>query len=150
MTTVEQSIDVDVPARVAYNQWTRFESFPEFMDGVESITQVDDTHTHWVTDIAGVTREFDAEITEQHPDERIAWTSTDGTSHAGVVTFHKLTDTSSRVMVQLDWSPGNITEKVGSALGVDERQVRADLNRFKDLVEQKGEASGWRGEVPRS
>ncbi|WP_298331998.1 SRPBCC family protein [Haloactinopolyspora sp.] len=150
MTTVEQSIDVDVPARVAYNQWTRFESFPEFMDGVESITQVDDTHTHWVTDIAGVTREFDAEITEQHPDERIAWTSTDGTSHAGVVTFHKLTDTSSRVMVQLDWSPGNITEKVGSALGVDERQVRADLNRFKDLVEQKGEASGWRGDVPRS
>jgi len=150
MTTVEQSIDVDVPARVAYNQWTRFESFPEFMDGVESITQVDDTHTHWVTDIAGVTREFDAEITEQHPDERIAWTSTDGTSHAGVVTFHKLTDTSSRVMVQLDWSPGNITEKVGSALGVDQRQVRADLNRFKDLVEQKGEASGWRGDVPRS
>ena len=105
MPNVTKSIDVSVPVRTAYNQWTQFESFPNFMGGVESITQTDDTHSHWVTKVGGVTREFDTEITEQHPDERVAWKSTDGTTHAGVVTFHRLGEGETRVTVQLDWEP---------------------------------------------
>ncbi len=106
MASVQESVDVDVPIRVAYDQWTQFESFPQFMGGVERITQLDDTHTHWVTKIGGVEREFDAEITEQHPEERIAWTSTTGEAkHAGVVTFHRLDDAKTRVMIQIDWEP---------------------------------------------
>ena len=149
MATVEQSIEVDVPVSAAYNQRTRFESFPTFMDGVETVSQVDDTHTHWVVKVAGHRGEFDAEITEQHPDERIAWKSTDGKTHAGVVTFHKLSDSSARVMVQLEWVPDGPLEKVGSALGADTKQVKADLGRFKSLIESKGGAAGWRGDVPR-
>ena len=148
MTTITDSIDVDVPIRTAYNQWTQFESFPNFMSGVESITQTDDTHTHWRTNVNGVTREFDAEIAEQHPDERVAWTSTDGTSHAGVVTFHRLGEGQTRVTVQLDWSPQGFVEKVGSALNFDERQVKSDLERFKQYIESRGEETGqWRGDV---
>src|SRR3978361_508193 len=97
MASGQESVDVDVPIRVAYNQWTQFESFPHFMGGVESITQIDDTHSHWVTKIGGVTREFDTQITEQHPDERVAWTSTQGPDHAGVVTFHRLSDAETKV-----------------------------------------------------
>ncbi len=97
MSTVIESVDVDVPVTTAYNQWTQFETFPQFMSGVESIRQVDDTHTHWTTSIDGVERKFDTEITEQHPDERIAWKSTDGTTHAGVVTFHRIGDGQTRV-----------------------------------------------------
>ncbi|MQA78804.1 MAG: cyclase [Streptosporangiales bacterium] len=149
MPTVEESIEVDVPVSAAYNQWTQFESFPEFMEGVDSITQTDDTHLHWVISVAGRTREFDAEITEQHPDERIAWTSTEGAGHAGVVTFHRLSDSSSRVMVQMSWSPEGLVEKAGAAVKADDLQVKADLKRFKSLVEDKGGAGGWRGEVPR-
>ncbi|MFC5731631.1 MULTISPECIES: SRPBCC family protein [Nocardioides] len=150
MTQIQQSIDVDVPASVAYNQWTQFESFPEFMSGVESITQVDDTHLHWVTNIAGVEREFDAEMTEQHPDERVAWASTGGEAqHAGVVTFHRLDDEKSRVMVQIDWKPSGIVEKVGSAVNVDEHRVKGDLERFKEFIESRGRETGaWRGDVP--
>src|SRR3954466_5225533 len=97
VASVQESVDVDVPIRVAYDQWTQFESFPQFMGGVERITQLDDTHTHWVTNVDGVKREFDAEITEQHPEERVAWTSTGGEAkHAGVVTFHKLDDATTR------------------------------------------------------
>src|SRR3954471_15063539 len=119
MATVEESIDVAVPVSTAYDQWTQFESFPQFMSGVESIRQLDDRRTHWVTSIAGVRREFDAEITEQHPDERIAWASVGGdTRHAGVVTFHRLGDEDTRVTVQLDWQPEGVVEKVGSAVGV--------------------------------
>lgn len=149
MTQIQQSIDVDVPVRVAYNQWTQFESFPEFMSGVESIQQLDDTHLHWVTSIAGVEREFDAEVTEQHPDERVAWASTGGESrHAGVVTFHKLDDTTSRVMVQIDWEPSDLVEKIGSAINVDERRVKGDLERFKEFIEARGTETGaWRGDV---
>jgi uncharacterized membrane protein len=150
MATVEKSIDVDVPIRQAYDQWTQFESFPEFMGGVESITQTDDRRTHWVTSIDGVKREFDTEITEQNPEERVAWKSTDGTSHAGVVTFHKLSDDKTRVMVQIDWAPEGIVEKVGAATGFDDRQVKGDLDRFKTFIESRGSATGaWRGEVPR-
>ncbi|MBV9821414.1 MAG: SRPBCC family protein [Actinobacteria bacterium] len=148
MANVTKSIDVSVPVRTAYNQWTQFESFPNFMGGVESITQTDDTHSHWVTKIAGVTREFDTEITEQHPDERVAWKSTDGTTHAGVVTFHRLGEGETRVTVQLDWEPEGAVEKAGALVGVDDHQVKADLDRFKEFIESRGrEEGGWRGDV---
>ena len=149
MSQIQQSVDVDVPVSVAYNQWTQFESFPHFMSGIESITQVDDTRNHWVTSIAGVKREFDTEITEQHPDERIAWRSVGGDAeHAGVVTFHRLSDTSTRVMIQIDWQPSSVAEKVGSAINVDEMQVKQDAERFKDFIESRGRETGsWRGDV---
>ncbi|MDT4984305.1 MAG: hypothetical protein QOF95_1795 [Pseudonocardiales bacterium] len=148
MTSVTESVDVDVDISTAYNQWTQFESFPEFMNGVESIRQVDDTRTHWRTSIGGVGREFDTEITEQHPDERVAWKSTDGTSHAGVVTFHRLGDNQTRVTAQIDWQPDSVVEKVGAALGVDDRQVESDLRRFKTFIEKRGAETGaWRGNV---
>jgi uncharacterized membrane protein len=150
MAQIQQSVDVEVPVSTAYNQWTQFESFPQFMSGVESITQLDDTRLHWVTDIAGVEREFDAEITEQHPDERVAWASTSGEAkHAGVVTFHRLDDAKSRVMVQIDWEPTGVAEKVGSAVNIDEHRVKGDLERFKEFIEARGHESGaWRGDVP--
>jgi uncharacterized membrane protein len=148
MTSVTESVDVDVDISTVYNQWTQFESFPEFMNGVESIRQVDDTRTHWRTSIGGVEREFDTEITEQHPDERVAWKSTDGTSHAGVVTFHRLGDNQTRVTAQIDWQPDSVVEKVGAALGVDDRQVESDLRRFKTFIEKRGAETGaWRGNV---
>ncbi len=148
MTTVTEAIDVAVPVHTAYNQWTQFESFPNFMGGVERITQLDDTHVHWKTSIDGVEREFDAEITEQHPDERVAWKSTDGTTHAGVVTFHRLAADQTRVTVQLDWQPEGIVEKAGAALGFDDRQVKSDLERFKKFIENQGSETGaWRGQV---
>ena len=150
-TTIEQSIDLDVPVRAAYDQWTRFEEFPQFMKGVEEIRQLDDRHLHWVAELGGTRHEWDAEITEQQPDERVAWRNTDGKDNAGVVTFHKLSDTSSRVMVQIDFVPEGIKEKVGAAINAPDRQVKGDLERFKELVEAKGgpDEGGWRGEVPR-
>ena len=148
MSTVEESIDVSVPVRTAYNQWTQFEEFPKFMEGVEEIRQIDDTRTHWKTKIAGVEREFDAEITEQHPDHRVAWRSTEGAQHAGVVTFHRLDDDTTRVMVQLDTEPEGLVEQAGDKLGVVKRRVKGDLGRFKELIEARGTESGaWRGEV---
>jgi uncharacterized membrane protein len=151
MTTVTQSVDVEVPISTAYNQWTQFESFPQFMSGVDIVRQLDDTHTRWQVDIGGAVREFDAEITEQHPDERVAWKSTDGTTHAGVVTFHRLTDTETRVTVQLDWQPEGFIEKAGAVLGIDDAQVSRDLHRFKEMIEGQGfEDGGWRGNVDRA
>ena len=148
MSSVEQSIDVDVPVRVAYDQWTQFESFPSFMDGVEEVRQIDDTHLHWRAKVAGHEAEWDAVITEQIPDERVAWKATDGKANAGVVTFHRLSDSSSRVMIQIDHEAEGVMEKVGSALGADTREVKSSLQRFKDLVEGRGQATGaWRGEV---
>ncbi|NCT91401.1 SRPBCC family protein [Cellulomonas sp. APG4] len=148
MPTIEQSIDVDVPLSTAYDQWTQFETFPQFMGGVEQITQLSDTLTHWKTSIAGVEREFDAEIVEQHPDERVAWRSTDGKTHAGVVTFHRLSDTTTRVMVQIDWETESLVEKVGAAVGVDDAQVKKDLAKFKEFIESRGvETGAWRGDV---
>lgn len=149
MSSVTESVDVHVPVRTAYNQWTQFETFPQFMQGVESITQTDDTHSHWKTKVGGVSREFDTEITEQHPDERIAWKSTGGdTKHAGVVTFHRLSDTDTKVTIQLDWQPEGLVEKAGAAVGVDEHQVKADAQRFKAFIEAQGTATGeWRGDV---
>ena len=149
MSQVEESIKVDVPVRTAYNQWTQFESFPEFMGGVERIEQRTDTLTHWVTEIGGVRREFDARITEQVPDERVAWTTVDGEAkQAGVVTFHRLGDTSTKVMLQMDFDPEGLAENVGDKLGFVKRQAVGDLKRFKEFIERRGLESGsWRGEV---
>ncbi|HEX3613696.1 MAG TPA: SRPBCC family protein [Sporichthyaceae bacterium] len=149
MTSVTQSVDVEVPVHVAYNQWTQFEEFPRFMGGVESITQLDDTHLRWEISVDGVKRDYETEITEQHPDERVAWRSADG-SHAGVITFHRLSDSSARVTAQLDWKPEGVAEHVGALIGTDDRQVKHDLKRFKEFIEQRGqESGGWRGDVPR-
>ena len=148
MASIEESVEVQVPVRTAYNQWTQFEEFPSFMDGVERVEQRDDTHLHWVAEIGGVKREWDAEVTEQTPDQRIAWQSTNGAQHAGVVTFHRLDDGVSRIMLQLDTEPEGVVEKAGDALGVLKRQVKGDLERFRELIESRGNESGaWRGEV---
>lgn len=149
MTSIVETIEVDVPVTVAYNQWTQFESFPHFLEEVESITQLDDTRNHWVVNVGGAKREFDTEITEQHPDERVAWRSVGGdTAHAGVVTFHKLTDTSTRVAVQIDWQPEGMLEKVGALAGVATHAVKKDLDNFKEFIEGRGSATGgWRGDV---
>jgi uncharacterized membrane protein len=150
MSTIEQSIELEVRVRTAYNQWTQFEDFPVFMEGVEQVRQIDETRLHWVAEFGGTRHEWDAEITEQLPDERVAWRNTDGKENAGVVTFHKLDGERSRVMVQMDWVPEGIKEKLGDALGVSDRRVKGDLERFKDLIESRGRPSGaWRGEVPR-
>jgi uncharacterized membrane protein len=150
-TNVVESIDVAVPVNTAYNQWTQFESFPRFMDGVERIDQVTPTRTHWSTRIAGVQREFDAEITEQRPDERIAWTTENGTHQAGVVTFHRLDEATTRVTLQLDHEPEGFVEKAGDALGIVQRRIKGDLKNFKQFIEQHGVAEGaWRDDVPRS
>ena len=148
MSTIEESVEIEVPVRTAYDQWTQFEAFPSFMEGVESVTQVDDTHLHWIAEIGGVRREWDAVVTEQHPDERVAWTSTTGTSNAGAVTFHRLDDERTKVMLQLDVEPEGFVEHAADALGVIRRRATGDLVRFKDLIEARGAASGaWRGDV---
>lgn len=149
MSQVIETIDVDVPVSTSYNQWTQFESFPQFLSFVESITQIDDTHNHWKVKIGGVEREFDAEITEQHTDERVAWKSVGGdVTQAGVVTFHKLSDTTSKVTVQLDWEPEGFVETVGAAIGIDNSSVKGDLKNFKEFIEKQGTETGaWRGEV---
>jgi uncharacterized membrane protein len=149
MATTEKSVDVNVPVRTAYNQWTQFEEFPQFMSDVESVEQLDATHLHWRVKIAGVEREFDAEITEQLPDQRIAWRSTSGVGHAGVVTFHKLEDARTRVMFQLDMSPETFAEKVGDKVGIVSKAAERDMKNFKEFIEMRGTESGaWRGEVP--
>jgi len=148
VATIQKSIDVSVPVRAAYNQWTQFEEFPRFMQGVKEVRQLDDTHLHWVANIRGKDEEWDATITEQLPDERIAWTSTSGADNAGVVTFHYLDDRRCRVMLQLDYDPEGIVETVGDKLGFVSRRVEGDLERFRDFIEERGRESGaWRGEV---
>ena len=149
-STIEQSIDVDVPIGVAYGQWTQFETFPSFMGGIEEVRQIDDTHLHFTARIAGVEREWDAEITEQHLEERIAWRSISGHENAGVVTFHKLGDAQTRVMLQQENDPEGLVEKAGDALGIVAHQAKGDLERFKTFIEAQGTPTGeWRGEVPR-
>lgn len=151
MSTVTEHIDVDVPVRTAYNQWTQFEEFPQFMSGVTEIRQLDPTTTHWKTDIDGVKREFDAKITEQLPDERVAWKATEGANQAGVVTFHRLADKQTRVTVQMDFEPDGVVEKAGDKLGFLDRQVKGDLKKFKSFIESRSgaETGAWRGEVDR-
>ena len=148
MSKIEESIEVAVPVRTAYNQWTQFEEFPQFMEGVESIEQTDDTHVHWVAEVAGRKKEWDAEITEQTPDQRVAWKSTNGDTNAGVVTFHTVDDGKTQVMVQMDYETDGVVEAAGDAIGLAKRRVMGDLERFKELIESNGQASGaWRGEV---
>ncbi len=148
MSTVEKSVDVNVPIQTAYNQWTQFEEFPRFMDGVKSVTQTDDTHLHWVAEIAGKEKEWDAEITEQHPDERVAWTSTSGARNAGVVTFHRLDDDTTRVTLQMDVDPEGLIENIGDWTGILDGRVEGDMKRFKEYIESRGvETGAWRGEV---
>lgn len=150
MGSVTESVDVEVPVRTAYDQWTQFEEFPRFMEGVEEVNQLSDTLTHWVTDIGGVRREFDAQITEQRPDERVAWTSTGGVKQAGVVTFHRLDANRSRVTVQMELEPEGIAEKAADTLGILSRRVKGDLGRFKEFIEARGHETGaWRGRVER-
>jgi uncharacterized membrane protein len=148
MSSVEESVEVAVPVRTAYDQWTQFEEFPRFMEGVESVRQIDDTHLHWKAEIAGTTREWDAEITEQRPDERVAWRSTSGTTNAGVVTFHRLGEGRTKVMLQLDVEPEGLVESAGDKLGFVKRRAVGDLERFKEFIETRGTESGaWRGTV---
>jgi uncharacterized membrane protein len=150
MSSVTESVDVAVPVRTAYDQWTQFEDFPQFMEGVEEVQQINDEMTHWRVKMAGVTREFDARITEQLPDERVAWASTDGPCQAGVVTFHRLDADHTRVTAQLEFTPGGMTESVGDKAGVVTHRVKDDLNRFRQFIENRGSATGsWRGEVHR-
>ncbi|MFC4562876.1 SRPBCC family protein [Nocardiopsis mangrovi] len=151
MSDVMATIDVDVPVRTAYDQWTQFEEFPEYMGGVSEVVQRDDTHLSWLIDIAGQKRTFDAEITEQVPDERIAWRTTDGTTHAGVVTFHRTGPDTSRVTLQLTTVPEGAVEQLGDKLGLVQNRAKNDMRRFKDHIESRRMPSGaWRGEVPRS
>ena len=148
MSKVEESIRVEVPVRTAYDQWTQFEEFPRFMDDVVEIRQLTDTRTHWIVEGGGTRREFDAEITEQIPDERIAWTSVEGPDHAGVVTFHRIGDGETQIMVQVDAEPETLREKAADAVGVARRRVRKNLENFKEMIEGRGTATGaWRGEV---
>ena len=148
MASVIESIDVKAPVSTVYNQWTQFEEFPRFMEGVKSVTQSDDTHLHWVAEVAGRETEWNAEITEQHPDERVAWRATSGAENAGVVTFHRMDEETTRVTLQLDADPEGVVETVGTALGFLERRVKGDLERFKEFIERRGTETGaWRGNV---
>jgi uncharacterized membrane protein len=148
MSQIIETIDIDVPVRVAYDQWTQFEEFPRFMEAVEKVEQLDDTTLRWTAEIAGVKKTWKATITEQTPDQRIAWTSTEGARNAGVVTFHRLEDSKTRVTLQLDVEPEGPVESVGDALGFVQRQAKGDLERFEKYVESRGVATGaWRGEV---
>jgi uncharacterized membrane protein len=148
MASIEKSIEVAVPLSTAYNQWTQFEEFPRFMEGIDEVRQISDTTLHWAASFGGSSHEWDAEITEQSPDERIAWKNVDGKENAGVVTFHYIEDERTRLMVQMDFVPEGIKERLGDALGVPERRVEKDLERFKELVESRGRKSGgWRGDV---
>jgi uncharacterized membrane protein len=150
MSTIEQTVEVNVPISTAYNQWTQFEEFPKFMEGVEEVRQLDDRRLHWAAEFGGTRHEWDAEITEQSPEKRVAWRNVDGKDNAGVVTFHKIDDDTTRVAVQMDFVPEGLKEKVGDALGAPDRRVASDLGRFKEFIESRGEETGaWRGEVPR-
>ena len=150
MKTVTRAIEVDVPASVAYDTWSRFELFPHFMKDVESVVQGrDERHLHWRARLWGKIEEWDAVVTEQIPDKRIAWHSLQGAKNAGVVTFHRLTDDRTRVMLQMDYEPEGVVENVGDFLGLMSGRTEGDLERFKEFVEQRGvETGAWRGKVP--
>ncbi len=148
MSKIEDTITVDVPVRVAYDRWTRFEDFPSFMDGVKRVEQLDDKRLHWTASIAGQLKDWDAEITEQTPDRRIAWSSTSGAPNAGAVEFRPVTDDRTEVTLHLEAEPEGALETVGDALGILKATVRGDLERYKDLVERNPrDVDGWRGEI---
>jgi uncharacterized membrane protein len=148
VASVTESITVNCPNTTVYDQWTQFEEFPRFMEGVESVTQTDDTHLHWVAEIAGKRHEWDAELTEQRPDEVLAWRALDGHYSSGRVHFERIDDNTTKVSVEMEHKTEGMVEALGSALGFDSRQVKADLERFKEHIESRGTESGaWRGEV---
>ena len=148
MATIEKSIEVDVPVRVAYNQWTQFEEFPRFMEGVREVRQLDVKTLRWKAEVGGKEEEWVAQITEQIPDERIAWRTRAGARNAGVVTFHRIADGRTRIMLQLEYAPDGVVENVGDALGVVSRRVTGDLQRFKEFIESRSRETGaWRGEI---
>ena len=148
MSTIETSIEVNVPVRTAYNQWTQFEEFPRFMEGVKEVKQLDDTRLRWKAEIAGKEKEWTAEITEQTPDQRIAWTSRGGAPNGGVVTFHRLSDAKSKIMLQLEYDPQGFVENSADVLGVVSLRVKGDLERFKEFIEKRGRETGaWRGQA---
>ncbi|GGW93307.1 SRPBCC family protein [Streptomyces chartreusis] len=149
MSTVKEAIDVHVSLRKAYDQWTQFEEFPNFMEGVDEVTQLDDRHNHWITSIGGVRREFDTEIVDQLADDRITWRSVDGdTRQRGSVRFEPLDDMHTRVELTMDVEPTGMAEKGADALGLIDRRVKGDLRRFKDYVESGGaDSDGWRGRI---
>jgi uncharacterized membrane protein len=148
MARVEETIEVNVPVSTAYNQWTQFEEFPKFMEGVESVTQIDDTHLRWVAEVGGKRHEWQAEITEQVPDRGVAWRALDGHYNSGVVTFEPVDENRTRINVVMEHETEGLTETLGSALGSDSRRVKGDLERFKEFVEGRGvETGAWRGEV---
>jgi len=151
VSEIMEAVDVAVPVRTAYDQWTQFESFPTFMEGVKSVRQLDDTTLEWVADVGGHDETWKARITEQQPDQRIAWTAIEGAGNAGVVTFHRLDEGRSRVTLQLEVEPEGPIEKTGAALGVVQRRVKGDMERFKDFIEARGAETGaWRGTVDQS
>jgi uncharacterized membrane protein len=148
MESIEKTIEVDAPVDRVYNQWTQFEAFPEFMEGVEEVRQLDDRHLHWVADIGGKKKEWDAEIYEQVPDQRIAWRSTSGTRNSGVVDFLPKDPNHTKVTLKLAYEPEGALEHTGDALGVISRRVEGDLERFKDFLQSHGRETGaWRGEI---
>lgn len=149
---LEESIEVNAPVRATYNQWTQFEDFPSFMEGVTSVTQIDDSHVHWVAEIGGRTKEWDAEITRQVPDEEIAWVGLGDPDNRGRVVFEEVLGEDdqdrTKVTMMLDYEPEGAVEQLGDALGVVRRRAQGDMVRFKELVEARGrEAGGWRGEI---
>ena len=148
MSVVEKSIEVELPVSTVYNQWTQFEEFPQFMEGVEQVTQLDDKRLHCVAEIAGTRREWDAEIVDQEPDQRIAWRSIDGTGNGGIVTFQPAGDAATRVNLQMEFEPEGLAETIGDKLGFVSKQAEGDLKRFKSFMEERGgETGAWRGEV---
>jgi carbon monoxide dehydrogenase subunit G len=147
-TKVEKSIQVDVPVTTAYNQWTQFEDFPHFMGGVKEVRQLGDDRMHWVAEIGGVRREWDAAVLEQVPDQKVAWAATSGATNAGAVRFQPAGPNSTIVYLELEYEPEGLVEQVGDKLGIVGRQAESDLERFKRLIEDQGYASGaWRGSV---
>ena len=148
METINETIQVDVPVSAAYDQWTQFEEFPKFMDGVDSVEQIDDTHLRWVAEIGGERREWRAEIVEQVPDEKLAWRAVEVNGPNGIVTFEPLGEDKTLVTVEMSYEPEGLKETLGAKIGMDARQVQEDLERFKQVVETLGEETGaWRGEV---
>ncbi len=146
--TIDASIEVGVPVSTAYNQWTQFEDFPLFMEGVDHVQQLDDTRLHWVATVAGKQAEWDAKILEQHPDRQISWISEDGKKTRGTVTFEPRGDSRTLIRLSMSYQAEGPAEALGSAAGLDERRVRGDLERFKELIESRGTESGaWRGEI---
>jgi len=146
--TIDESIEVEVPLSTAYNQWTQFEEFPLFMEGVDDVKQHGDTRLHWVATIGGHTAEWEAKILEQHPDEQISWISEDGKKTRGTVSFEGLSESKTRIRLSMSYQAEGPLEQLGSAAGLDATRVRGDLKRFKDLIESRGTESGeWRGEI---